>query len=158
MVRTRSSAHGPAPCDTAIEHATRSRVLAALPAAPWAREAERLAAASATTAHEYLDRVCENWRLSERLGTATDGGAMERGRVATAVALGEDAEAMAAHERAARLAHLDALVASASSGAMHCRKCSSDRITVQQKQTRSADEGMTVFCSCDQCGHQWRMS
>ena len=158
MVRTRSGASGPEQCDTAIDDATRSRVLGALPKTPWARDAERLAAVSARTAHEYLDHVCENWRLSERLGVATDGGAMERGRVSTAVALGEDAEAMAAHERASRIAHLDALVASASSGAMHCRKCSSDRITVQQKQTRSADEGMTVFCSCDQCGHQWRMS
>jgi len=43
-------------------------------------------------------------------------------------------------------------------GGLRCRKCGSDSVAVQQKQTRSADEGMTVFCSCEQCGFHWRMA
>ena len=43
-------------------------------------------------------------------------------------------------------------------GALRCPACGEDDINVQQKQTRSADEGMTVFCSCESCGRQWRMS
>jgi len=38
-----------------------------------------------------------------------------------------------------------------------CNKCHSHDVGVQQKQTRSADEGMTVFCECNQCGTRWRM-
>jgi len=45
-----------------------------------------------------------------------------------------------------------------SGGALHCPSCGGDSITVQQKQTRSADEGMTIFCACEDCGRQWRMS
>ena len=47
--------------------------------------------------------------------------------------------------------------ASGEGGAIHCRSCGSSSVAVQQKQTRSADEGMTVFCACEGCGRQWRM-
>lgn len=53
---------------------------------------------------------------------------------------------------------LHAAQSGASAGALRCSKCGSDCVSVQQKQTRSADEGMTIFCSCDGCGVQWRMS
>lgn len=53
---------------------------------------------------------------------------------------------------------LHAAQSGASAGALRCTKCGSDCVSVQQKQTRSADEGMTIFCSCDGCGVQWRMS
>ena len=43
-------------------------------------------------------------------------------------------------------------------GALRCMACGADNIVVQQKQTRSADEGMTVFCGCQECGRQWRMA
>lgn len=41
---------------------------------------------------------------------------------------------------------------------LSCRKCGSDNISWQQKQTRSADEAMTVFCTCKSCKHRWTMS
>lgn len=38
-----------------------------------------------------------------------------------------------------------------------CSRCHSRSIGIQQQQTRSADEGMTVFCTCKQCGLRWKM-
>ena len=61
-------------------------------------------------------------------------------------------------ERATRLERLDQIVQGCTSGALVCRRCRGDNIAIQQKQTRSADEGMTIFCKCDTCGAQWRMS
>ncbi len=37
-----------------------------------------------------------------------------------------------------------------------CPKCRSERTTTRSVQTRSADEGATMVCSCDACGHAWR--
>ena len=37
-----------------------------------------------------------------------------------------------------------------------CRKCKSKKCTYYQMQTRSADEPMTTFVSCLECGNRWR--
>lgn len=42
--------------------------------------------------------------------------------------------------------------------ALVCRKCNSHRITSEQKQTRSADEGFTVFFTCLDCGARWKVN
>jgi DNA-directed RNA polymerase subunit M/transcription elongation factor TFIIS len=42
-------------------------------------------------------------------------------------------------------------------GGLVCNRCHSRSIAVQQQQTRSADEGMTVYCTCKQCGLRWKM-
>ncbi len=42
------------------------------------------------------------------------------------------------------------------SGGFKCRRCGSDKTQYQQKQTRSADEPMTVFIECMACGKRWR--
>lgn len=42
-------------------------------------------------------------------------------------------------------------------GGLVCNRCHSRTIGVQQQQTRSADEGMTVYCTCKQCGLRWKM-
>jgi DNA-directed RNA polymerase subunit M/transcription elongation factor TFIIS len=44
-----------------------------------------------------------------------------------------------------------------SHGGLVCNRCHSRSIAVQQQQTRSADEGMTVYCTCKQCGLRWKM-
>lgn len=41
---------------------------------------------------------------------------------------------------------------------LKCRNCGSADINWTQKQTRGADESMTIFCSCASCGNRWRMS
>ena len=37
-----------------------------------------------------------------------------------------------------------------------CRKCKSNNCSHYQMQTRSADEPMTTFVSCQDCGHRWK--
>lgn len=44
-----------------------------------------------------------------------------------------------------------------SSAVLVCGKCHSKSIEIEQKQTRGADEAMTVFCQCRSCGIRWRM-
>ena len=38
-----------------------------------------------------------------------------------------------------------------------CFKCKSNSVDTEQKQTRSADEPMTIFCECKNCGSRWTM-
>jgi transcription elongation factor S-II len=37
-----------------------------------------------------------------------------------------------------------------------CRKCKSNRCSYYQLQTRSADEPMTTFVTCIDCGNRWK--
>jgi DNA-directed RNA polymerase I subunit RPA12 len=37
-----------------------------------------------------------------------------------------------------------------------CGKCGSDDARYYELQLRSADEGSTIFYTCQQCGHKWR--
>ena len=50
-----------------------------------------------------------------------------------------------------------AVAISAQDSALRCR-CGSAALQFVQVQLRSADEGMSVFVSCDQCHRRWRMS
>uniref|UniRef100_A0A6C0C283 TFIIS-type domain-containing protein n=1 Tax=viral metagenome TaxID=1070528 RepID=A0A6C0C283_9ZZZZ len=38
-----------------------------------------------------------------------------------------------------------------------CAKCNSSDIAFDFLQTRSADEGTTVYCTCTSCGKRWKM-
>lgn len=40
---------------------------------------------------------------------------------------------------------------------MRCRRCGNQDIVCEQKQTRGADEAMTVFCTCTKCCNRWTM-
>ncbi len=44
----------------------------------------------------------------------------------------------------------------AGDGLLQCFKCKSTRIESYQRQTRSADEAMTMFCMCLSCHHRWK--
>lgn len=37
-----------------------------------------------------------------------------------------------------------------------CRKCKTNKCTYYQMQTRSADEPMTTFVTCIECGNRWK--
>lgn len=39
---------------------------------------------------------------------------------------------------------------------LKCGKCKKSNCTYNQVQTRSADEPMTTFCYCNECGHRWK--
>jgi DNA-directed RNA polymerase subunit M/transcription elongation factor TFIIS len=40
---------------------------------------------------------------------------------------------------------------------IQCKRCKSNAVDTEQKQTRSADEPMTIFCACRKCGQRWRI-
>uniref|UniRef100_A0A7S3MYM1 TFIIS-type domain-containing protein n=1 Tax=Strombidium inclinatum TaxID=197538 RepID=A0A7S3MYM1_9SPIT len=40
---------------------------------------------------------------------------------------------------------------------IQCNKCKSHNVTFYLQQTRSADEPMTQFCTCMECGKQWKI-
>jgi transcription elongation factor S-II len=44
----------------------------------------------------------------------------------------------------------------ASTDTFTCRKCKQNKCTYYQMQTRSADEPMTVYISCVNCGNRWK--
>jgi transcription elongation factor S-II len=44
----------------------------------------------------------------------------------------------------------------ASTDNFKCRKCKKNRCTYYQAQTRSADEPMTVYVTCLECGNNWK--
>jgi transcription elongation factor S-II len=46
----------------------------------------------------------------------------------------------------------------ASTDTFKCRKCFSKKCTYMQIQTRSADEPMTIFVTCLECGTRWKTS
>ena len=39
-----------------------------------------------------------------------------------------------------------------------CGKCKQKKVAYSQAQTRSADEPMTTFCECMNCGNRWKFS
>lgn len=41
-------------------------------------------------------------------------------------------------------------------GLLKCGRCGSNNVSYFERQTRSADEPMTVFATCDKCGNKWR--
>ena len=41
-------------------------------------------------------------------------------------------------------------------GIFRCRRCKSYKTTYYEMQTRSADEPMTVFITCHNCGSRWK--
>ena len=44
------------------------------------------------------------------------------------------------------------------STSLQCGKCNKRQVSYSQAQTRSADEPMTTFCECLNCGNRWKFS
>jgi transcription elongation factor S-II len=51
-----------------------------------------------------------------------------------------------------------AQVEKAISKEFQCGKCKQKMVSYSQAQTRSADEPMTTFCECMNCGNRWKFS
>lgn len=39
-----------------------------------------------------------------------------------------------------------------------CKKCGSDNVFSESRQTRSSDEATTIFYTCLNCGNKWKMN
>ena len=121
---------------------------------------EHCLAEQATSLHRYID-LCMMIYHAPRCAGAN--GAAEILRLSSEeyslLSDAEHASDKTEEKRESLRQGLDASTRAATGGgAIVCRKCSGDDVTIQQKQTRSADEGMTIFCTCESCGHKWRMS
>jgi len=49
-----------------------------------------------------------------------------------------------------------AVVQGTKTSSLKCGKCGKRNVTYNQLQTRSADEPMTTFCMCNECGNRWK--
>ena len=127
------------------------------------RRASARAAAAAGGPDEFVDltALCADagragdWARFDALAAAPRG--LQPGSAHTAPA-GIDEVRTRREDSLAKLGRAARAGGGGGAGGLRCRKCGSDSVAVQQKQTRSADEGMTVFCSCEQCGFHWRMA
>jgi transcription elongation factor S-II len=52
--------------------------------------------------------------------------------------------------------HQMSLTGGTSTDLIKCSKCRKTNVTYNQVQTRSADEPMTTFCLCNECGKRWK--
>lgn len=41
---------------------------------------------------------------------------------------------------------------------VHCKRCNQQKVTVEEKQTRTGDEGFTCFFSCSACHFKWKQN
>ncbi|KAG8199252.1 hypothetical protein JTE90_003679 [Oedothorax gibbosus] len=52
--------------------------------------------------------------------------------------------------------HQMAMTSGTKTDLLKCGKCKKSNCTYNQVQTRSADEPMTTFVYCNECGHRWK--
>lgn len=152
-------------CQTATSRRARAvRLLATESPAADARLIEESVFAWAPTAAAYEDKITHlaaALRLNghhllaahapHRLVGLPDDALAEGTPIAAYAALQKERE-----RKQAALLQEDVPV-SADSEFIVCGKCKQSQILVEQKQTRGADEGMTVYCKCLNCNHKWRM-
>jgi transcription elongation factor S-II len=128
---------------------------------PLCREVEAACHAASLTADEYYDHVRraafnlhENGRIGIEVVYLPDSELTEGtllGRIET--------ESRARTERFENMLKekYDALNDRTFQAIVRCRRCGSHEVGWSEKQTRSADESATVFCTCTVCKNRWTM-
>lgn len=125
------------------------------------RNVESSCHANARTATEYLDRVRHaafNLRANPALGENVLFASDEILTKGTLVGRVRD-EAVVRQTRFSQMLQekYDALNDKKFEAIVRCRRCGNEDVTWEEKQTRSADEGATVYCSCSVCKNRWVM-
>ena len=123
------------------------------------RDVEAACHARAHTAAEYgehVRRAAYNLHANPALGREVldaDDDALTRGTLVGRIR----EETRAREERFQRMLQekYDALNDREYTAIVRCRRCGSTEVTWEEKQTRSADEGATVFCACTTCKNRW---
>ncbi len=123
------------------------------------REVEALCHAASLCAVEYYDHVRraahnlrENPSVGEEVVGAPDDALVEGtlvGRIEREKALRDQRFEQMLQEK------YEALDDATFASIVRCRKCGSNDVSWEEKQTRSADEGATVFVTCTKCKHRW---
>jgi DNA-directed RNA polymerase subunit M/transcription elongation factor TFIIS len=109
--------------------------------------------------HSWIQRVCE---ASARLSLRTENESVDDIMALDEIVLGERSGHQAIVQKLnAEKEKVDEMLAAGrkerSAGFIKCGKCKSAEVDVEQKQTRSADEPMTLFALCTNCGSRWVM-
>ena len=124
-----------------------------------ARDVEAWCHASSTTADEYwshVSRAAFNLELEPRAGR--DVVLLSDAQLARDTVVGRvEADRVARELRFQQMLQekYDALNDQKFEAIVHCRRCGSEEVSWEEKQTRSADEGATVFCVCTKCKNRW---
>ncbi|CUS10508.1 unnamed protein product [Tuber aestivum] len=79
---------------------------------------------------------------------------MESSEMASAQRRQADEKLMEENMRTAMMAKSEKSI----SDQLTCGKCGQKKVSYTQAQTRSADEPMTTFCTCEICSHRWKFS
>lgn len=105
--------------------------------------------------HAWLDRAMRAFAIADVGGVTVDAHLLEDEAIGTKFTQhAEMLSSMKAEEQRIREL-VEKTRSEMTSGFMTCRKCKSKRIDVDQLQTRSADEPMTLFALCQDCGNRW---
>lgn len=104
-----------------------------------------------------IDRACEMMaKLAVRLPDEPVVDVLRADSAALAARTGHTAVIEKLEEEKLRI---DSMLAASrkerSAGFLKCARCKSTDVDVDQKQTRSADEPMTLFALCINCGTRW---
>lgn len=123
------------------------------------REIESLCHSVSAGRQEYKDHIrhaAYNLRQNPRLGLevvcAADG-ELAKGTVKGRI----EAESQARQKRFEEMLQekYDALNDKTFTAIVRCRRCGSEEVSWEEKQTRSADEGASLFCVCNTCKNRW---
>lgn len=123
------------------------------------RDVEALCRAHAQSTDDYLDhirRAALNLRSNPRVGREVVRAHDANLTQGTLVGRIHDE----AHARALKFEQMlqekyDAIDDHEYKAIVRCRRCGSTEVVWDEKQTRSADEGASVFCTCTTCKNRW---
>lgn len=125
------------------------------------REVEAACHAASTTAHEYDDHVRRAaFNLHENASVGVDVVHTADAELTEGTLLGRiEQESRMRSERFQQMLQekYDALNDRKFQAIVRCRRCGSEEVSWEEKQTRSADEAATLFCVCATCKNRWVM-
>jgi DNA-directed RNA polymerase subunit M/transcription elongation factor TFIIS len=130
-------------------------------AAELCREVEAICHGVSVSSDEYLDIVRRSaFNLSSNRRIGVDVVCRTDPDLAQSTLIGKlERERHARKERFEQMLQekYDALDEAKFKAIITCRACGSTEVRWEEKQTRSADEGASVFCTCNSCKNRWVM-